>query len=190
MGYRLLYWWPRSDHACRAWHVAHCLSLLWLRKTRILANSIKITCPMPRHTILRYTQVKCQSALQRQFRLYIPFLGIARPQPQFLHSFIYLYIPRIGPHIPSSRKGRPNVGIYTVIRSRHMNVEIGTETPLFLFWEYFLPIFGIFSLQCAYRGSYVEKSAETHTIVSGWPFWQSWDTWVRIPCVDMNPALW
>ncbi len=28
-----------------------------------------------------------------------------------------LYIPRIGPHISSSRKGRPIVGIYTVIRS-------------------------------------------------------------------------
>jgi hypothetical protein len=29
-----------------------------------------------------------------------------------------------------------------------MNVEIGTETPIFLFWEYLLPIFGIFSLEC------------------------------------------
>ncbi len=29
-----------------------------------------------------------------------------------------------------------------------MNVEIGTETPIFLFWEYLLQIFGIFSLQC------------------------------------------
>jgi hypothetical protein len=26
--------------------------------------------------------------LQRQFRLYIPFLGIARPQPQFPHSCV------------------------------------------------------------------------------------------------------
>jgi hypothetical protein len=30
-----------------------------------------------------------------------------------------------------------------------MNVEIGTETPIFLFWEYLFPNFGILSLQCA-----------------------------------------
>jgi hypothetical protein len=29
-----------------------------------------------------------------------------------------------------------------------MTVEIGTEAPIFLFWEYLLQIFGIFSLQC------------------------------------------
>jgi hypothetical protein len=30
-----------------------------------------------------------------------------------------------------------------------MNVEIGTEHPLFLFWEYLLRNFGILSLQCS-----------------------------------------
>jgi hypothetical protein len=30
-----------------------------------------------------------------------------------------------------------------------MNVEIGTEAPIFLFGEYLLPIFCIFSLQCS-----------------------------------------
>ncbi len=29
-----------------------------------------------------------------------------------------------------------------------MNVEIGTETPIFLFWEYLFRNFGIFSFQC------------------------------------------
>ncbi len=29
-----------------------------------------------------------------------------------------------------------------------MNVEIGTETPIFPFWEYLFQIFGILSLQC------------------------------------------
>ncbi len=29
-----------------------------------------------------------------------------------------------------------------------MNVEIGTETLIFLFWEYLFQIFGILSLQC------------------------------------------
>ncbi len=51
-----------------------------------------------------------------------------------------LYIPKIGPHISSSRKGRLIVGI--------QNVEIGTEAPIFLFWEYLFQIFGILSLQC------------------------------------------
>ncbi len=32
-----------------------------------------------------------------------------------------------------------------------MNLEIGTEAPKFLFWEYLFQIFGILSLQCGYE---------------------------------------
>jgi hypothetical protein len=35
-----------------------------------------------------------------------------------------------------------------------MNVEIETEAPIFLFWEYLLPIFGIFSLQRKEAGKF------------------------------------
>ena len=34
-----------------------------------------------------------------------------------------------------------------------MNVEIGTETQIFLFWEYLFRTFGILSLQCNRNGS-------------------------------------
>jgi hypothetical protein len=38
-----------------------------------------------------------------------------------------------------------------------MNVEIGTETPIFLFWEYLFQNFGILSLQCIWSTSQVTK---------------------------------
>jgi hypothetical protein len=41
-----------------------------------------------------------------------------------------------------------------------MNVEIGTETPIFLFWEYLFQNFGILFLQCVHhnlaRDGYIE----------------------------------
>jgi hypothetical protein len=57
------------------------------------------------------------TTVQRQFRLCIPFLGLRGLSPNFqIHvSVSDLYIPRIGPHISSSRKGRPIVGIYNLL---------------------------------------------------------------------------
>ncbi len=62
------------------------------------------------------------------FILYIPFFWELRGlSPNFyIHvSVSDLYIPRISPHISSSRKGRPIVGIFNSL------------TDIFLFWEYF-----------------------------------------------------
>ncbi len=39
----------------------------------------------PAHFLTLFVHIAQQHILQRQFRLYIPFLGIARPQPQFPH---------------------------------------------------------------------------------------------------------
>ncbi len=45
--------------------------------------------------------------LQRQFRLYIPFLGIARPQPQFLHSCVcerFIYSQDRSTYFPQQKR--------------------------------------------------------------------------------------
>ncbi len=39
-----------------------------------------------------------------------------------------------------------------------MNVEIGTEAPIFLFWEYLFQIFGILSLQCVRREAHFSNN--------------------------------
>ncbi len=55
------------------------------------------------------------NALQRKSHLCIPFLGIAWPQPKFQNSCVcerFMYSPKIGLHISSSRIGRPIVEVY------------------------------------------------------------------------------
>jgi hypothetical protein len=46
-----------------------------------------------------------------------------------------------------------------------MNVEIGTETPIFLFWEYLFQNFGILSLQCVYNLNTAEVYLKQSCIV-------------------------
>jgi hypothetical protein len=47
-----------------------------------------------------------------------------------------------------------------------MNVEIGTEALIFLFWEHLFQIFGILSLQCISR-LLVCRSQEAHSYLHG-----------------------
>ncbi len=78
-------------------------------------------------------------ALQRQFRLYIPFLGIARPQPQFPHSCVLsdLYIPRIILHtvFPPAEQADPSWE-YIIRPQTH---ECGNWD-----WGFDIPFLGIF----------------------------------------------
>jgi hypothetical protein len=87
--------------------------------------------------------------LQRKTYLCIPFLGIARPRPQFPHSCVCeWFIQSQDQFTYFLQQNRQTDGGNIEITHRRMNVEIGTETPIFLFWEYLLLNFGILSLQC------------------------------------------
>ncbi len=87
--------------------------------------------------------------LQRKSHLCIPFLGISQPQPQFLHSCVcerFVQSQDRSTYFLQQNRQTDRGNIY--ITHRRMNVEIGTETPIFLLWEYLFHNFGILPLQC------------------------------------------
>jgi hypothetical protein len=74
-----------------------------------------------------------------------------------------------------------------------MNVEIGTEASIFLFWEYLFQIFNILSLQCAYSKdaavlclTYPEEDADDdiRTVAGGGPA----DGGRQVPQEEGQPA--
>jgi hypothetical protein len=84
-------------------------------------------------------------ALQRKSHLCIPFLGIARPQSQFLHSCVSEQcIPRIGPLIFLQQNRHIDCGNIEIAHACG-NWDFGQT--LFLFWKYIFRIFSIVSLQ-------------------------------------------
>jgi hypothetical protein len=48
-----------------------------------------------------------------------------------------------------------------------MNVEIGTDTPIFPFWEYLFRNFGILSLQCTDLIIYTDSGLAINPILAG-----------------------
>ncbi len=72
----------------------------------MIQATVRTTCS---DIIVYYPGAEIWYTLQGKFHLCVPFLGIAGLSPN-LHIHVSvrdLYIPRIGPHIPFSRIGRP-----------------------------------------------------------------------------------
>ncbi len=70
-----------------------------------------------------------------------------------------------------------------------MNVEIGTEAPIFIFWEYLFQIFGILSLQCIHQEKVIFPKTNSQYIACGYHwiqriwsggvlFWKSGHVWL------------
>ncbi len=77
------------------------------------------------------------------------FSGNSAASAQFPHSCVYERFiqsqDRSTYFLQQNRQTDPG---NILIAHRRMNVEIRTETPIFLFWEYLFQNFSILSLQC------------------------------------------
>ncbi len=129
------------------------LSILYIFLQKLLQLNCLYLCFSLKGNILKLIFVEASHklavyTLQRQLRLYIPFLGIARPLPHFPHSCVFERFIHSQDQstyfLQQTHRGNIKFA------HRHMKVEIRTEAPIFLFWEYLFQIFGILSLQCIY----------------------------------------
>ncbi len=67
-----------------------------------------------------------------------------------------------------------------------MNVQIGTETPIFLFWEYLFRNFGILSLQCG-RQAVICQLGKYMTVTAC--VWQPADGCMTASCATEDKML-
>ncbi len=74
--------------------------------------------------------------------------AVSAPISTFMCLWAIYIFPGSVPIFPPAEQADPSWE-YIYFAHRHMHVEIGTEAPIFLFWEYLFQIFGILSLQCS-----------------------------------------
>ncbi len=116
------------------------------------------------------------------------FWELRGPCPNFhIHASVsVLYIPRIGPHITSSRIGRPMVGIYNSLTDTWM-WKLGLS-PRYSFSGKICFIFSAFCL-CSARGVSCKENVRGHLgqghIVTAWVqsgclflWWWQWTSWL------------
>ncbi len=100
--------------------------------------------------------------LQRQFRLYIPFLGIARPQPQFPHSCVcerFICSQDRSTYFLQQKRQTHRGNIE--FSHRYMNVEIGTD------WGPDIPFLGIFVSNFRHFVFAVQNDSELNSLKNG-----------------------
>jgi hypothetical protein len=81
--------WVFPDPGSQTHSFESLVTIFCVKSSIILWKLTQIFCLQHIKNKIIYYFVKFVTTLQRQFRLYIPFLGIARPQPQFPHSCVF-----------------------------------------------------------------------------------------------------